>query len=130
MCGYDTVYAHDVGHEADTELQSFATRTDRTILTRDTDLADGCEDAVLLESRTTETMLSTLDDAGFELTLPEIPTYCSTCNGQLEGVAPDDQTPEYAPSPVSTDIWQCTDCGQFFWKGSHWDDVAETLGSL
>jgi hypothetical protein len=38
--------------------------------------------------------------------------------------------PEYAPDPEDTDVWRCIDCGQFFWKGSHWDDVADTLAGL
>lgn len=130
MCGYDTVYAQDVGLEDDTKLQSFAERENRTVLTRDTQLATRSDDTIVLESRNINAMLATLDETGFELQLPDTPSYCSTCNGPLEGVPPDDQTPEYAPDPVSTDIWQCTDCGQFFWKGSHWDDIAETLASL
>lgn len=130
MCGYDTVYAQDVGLVEDEDIRAFATDSQRTVLTRDRALADSTDDAILLESRTIDTMLETLSDTGFELALPETPTYCSTCNGTVEGVVPDEETPEYAPDPLSVEMWQCTECGQFFWKGSHWDDVAARLESL
>jgi len=26
--------------------------------------------------------------------------------------------------------WRCTDCGQWFWKGGHWADVAARLDGL
>ena len=130
MCGYDTVYAQDVDLDSKADLLAFATAENRTVLTRDRELATRSDDAIYLESREIKAMLSTLDGVGFELSLPETPRYCSTCNGSLSGVAVDEPSPEYAPDPASTDIWQCEECGQFFWKGSHWDDVAETLSSL
>jgi uncharacterized protein with PIN domain len=130
MCGYDTVYAQDVEVVEDDEIREFAERTGRTLLTRDHALAASTDDAIRLDSRTIDTMLETLSGAGFELTLPETPTHCSTCNGIVEGVAPDEETPEYAPDPVSVEMWQCTECGQFFWKGSHWENVGDTLASL
>ncbi|MDZ7730382.1 MAG: Mut7-C RNAse domain-containing protein [Natrialbaceae archaeon] len=52
---------------------------------------------------------------------------CGRCNGSLEPVEDGTATPEYAPNPAREPLWQCTVCGQYFWKGSHWDDVRETL---
>jgi uncharacterized protein with PIN domain len=32
--------------------------------------------------------------------------------------------------PGETAVWRCRDCGQHFWKGSHWADMAGTLAEL
>jgi uncharacterized protein with PIN domain len=130
MCGHDTVYALDEGTEADDEVLEYARETGRTVITRDEALAARPESAMLLESRDIFDQLHELRAAGIRLELPDEPTYCGACNGSLTAVAPDDRTPEYAPDPVAEDVWRCPDCGQHFWKGSHWEDVAETLENL
>ncbi|WP_267163195.1 Mut7-C RNAse domain-containing protein [Halovenus salina] len=127
MCGYDTVYVLDADLETDDEIRNYAEAEERTLLTRDEALAARTEGALLLESREIKPMLSTLVAAGFELSLPEAPERCSLCNGIVEGVDADEPTPEYAPGPQTEDVWWCTACGQHFWKGSHWDDVTDTL---
>ncbi|SDJ33872.1 hypothetical protein SAMN05216226_102196 [Halovenus aranensis] len=129
MCGYDTVYVLDEDLETDDEIRAVAEDENRTLLTRDADLAAQTHDALLLESRDTETMLSTLGEAGFDLSLPETPERCSACNGIVERVGGDEPTPEYAPDPQTEDIWRCTACGQHFWKGSHWENVTDMLGA-
>jgi hypothetical protein len=27
-------------------------------------------------------------------------------------------------------LWQCVECDQYFWKGSHWDRVQETIATI
>ncbi|MFC7072038.1 Mut7-C RNAse domain-containing protein [Halovenus rubra] len=130
MCGYDTVYALDVGLEASDAVRTYATAQHRQLLTRNRELAGRTDNALLLESRDTETMLSTLWDEGFELRLSSSPERCGTCNGTVTRVESDARTPAYAPAPHSIAVWVCQDCGQYFWKGSHWDDVAETLEAV
>lgn len=125
MCGYDAVYAHEEGLEADDAISDRARETGRTLLTRDEDLAARTGEAVLLESREIESQLRELSAAGFRLELPEEPTRCSVCNGPLRA-ADAGTAPEHAPDDVA-DVWQCEDCEQYFWKGGHWDRVRETL---
>lgn len=127
MCGYDTVYVREAGLETDDEIRAYAETDGRTLLTRDADLAARTARALLLESREIETMLSTLAAAGVDLSLPETPERCSTCNGVVESVGAEESTPEYAPAPQTDAVWRCVGCGQYFWKGSHWEDVGETL---
>jgi len=139
MCGYDAAYALDAGDgdsvdsrdaPDDEELLARADAGGRRIVTRDRRFADRAADAVLLESRGVEDQLRELLDIGVDLSLPEEPTQCGNCNGRVEAVGPTEPMPEYAPDPEDTDVWRCIDCGQFFWKGSHWDDVADTLAGL
>jgi uncharacterized protein with PIN domain len=127
MCGYDTAYVLDIGLADDDAIRRAARTDGRVLLTRDRDLAARSSNAVELEGRDIETQLAELAAAGFELSLPAEPRRCSTCNGELTAVDPTASTPEHAPDPAETGVWQCRSCGQQFWKGSHWDDVAERL---
>lgn len=127
MCGYDAVYGPEEGIETDAALREFARREHRTLLTRDRELAARARDTVLLESRDIEGQLAELRAAEFELELPESPQRCSNCNATVESVPSTEPTPEYAPDTAEFDIWRCERCGQYFWKGSHWDDVARRL---
>jgi uncharacterized protein with PIN domain len=149
MCGHDAAYVleRDVNEESKSEskpesnseteadpsddaIVAWSERSDRTLLTRDVGLAARVDDAVLLSSRDVRDQLRTLYLAGYELTLEAPPSRCSTCNGDLRPVEADESPPAYAPDPAETDCWRCQECGQVFWKGSHWDDVAATLADV
>ncbi|QCC48292.1 Mut7-C RNAse domain-containing protein [Halobellus limi] len=137
MCGYDAAYVLDrdvaEGSEADPSddaIAAWAERSDRTLLTRDVDLAARVDDAVLLSSRDVREQLRTLHSAGYELSLEDLPSRCGACNGDLRPVDAEESLPSYAPDPAGTACWRCRECGQVFWKGSHWDDVAATLADV
>ena len=129
MCGYDAVYALDRDAEADAALLDLAREEGRTVVTRDRAVASRADAAVLLAGREVTEQLRELLAAGFDLSLDE-PTRCGRCNGTLEPVPAGDRTPEYAPRSTDESVWRCVDCGQHFWRGSHWDDVRERLTSL
>jgi len=130
MCGYDAVYCLDEDIEADDLILDYAQEDGRTIVTRDRSLAARSDEAVLLESKDVRDQLREFDTAGFELELSETPERCGRCNGPVRGIDSDEETPEYAPDPTAINLWRCEECGQYFWKGSHWDDVAETLDEI
>jgi hypothetical protein len=128
MCGHDAAYALDRGVEADDELLAWARDEGRVLVTRDRDLAARAERSVLVESRDTREGLRALRAAGVALSLEDSPTRCGRCNGDVERVDPAG-VPEYVPDDEDR-VWRCRDCGQHFWKGSHWDEVRETLADL
>lgn len=130
MCGHDTAYTLEIGIEADEAILAVAAREDRRLITRDRQLGARAENAMLLTSRETRAQLAELAAAGVDLTLPATPDRCSDCNGGLERVEPEARTPPNAPDPDESPVWRCRDCGQLFWKGSHWDRVADTLAEL
>jgi uncharacterized protein with PIN domain len=130
MCNYDTVYAGDRGLEADDDLLAAALDENRTVVTRDVALASRTDESILLESRDVEEQLAALDAAGVDLSLAADPDFCGRCNGPLEGVDPGGSTSEYAPDPAAVETWRCRDCGQYFWRGSHWERVAATLSDI
>jgi uncharacterized protein with PIN domain len=130
MCGYDAAYALDEGRdmEADDALLAAARAEDRTLLTRDVELAARAGDrGVLLESHDVTDQLRELHDAGLALTLDDRPARCGNCNGPVERVADADRT-DHAPD--DRPVWACERCDQQFWQGSHWDRVAETLRAV
>jgi hypothetical protein len=151
MCGYDAAYALDRDVEADDDLLSLAGAEDRRIVTRDRSLAERAPGAVLVTSPEVLDQLRELRDEGFDVSLAEKPTRCGRCNGPIEPVAFDDSGPERVDesSPEGTDVarsgardrpayvpddadpvWRCRECGQHFWRGSHWADVRERLRHL
>ncbi|MFB6267662.1 MAG: Mut7-C RNAse domain-containing protein [Halodesulfurarchaeum sp.] len=125
MLGYDTVYALDRDAEDDDALLAVAREEARYLLTRDRELARRHEPSLYLRATDTDEQLAALAQAGFELELTE-PTRCATCNSTLDRVF-DGPVPEYAPDPDAETLWRCPSCGQVFWKGSHWADVAERV---
>jgi uncharacterized protein with PIN domain len=130
MCGYDAAYTAARAIESEDALLALAHTEGRLVLTRDRELARRAERSVLLTERDVRDQLRELHEAGFELGLADEPARCSACNGLVERVDRTEPTPDYAPDPHEVAVWRCRECGQHFWKGSHWDDVAETLEAL
>lgn len=126
VCGHDTVYAGDRGVEADDRLRELARTENRRLVTRDRDLAARTEQAITLTTKDTAEALAELAAAGVPLEPEDEPTRCGRCNGDLVAVE-GGETPDYAPDPGEERVWRCRDCGQYFWKGSHWDRMEETL---
>lgn len=122
MCGYDTVYAPERGLLADDEIAECARREDRVLVTRDESFARSVAESVLLHATDTDAQLGELRDAGLELELAD-PGRCSTCNSELAETI---DRPDHAPDDVKR-VWQCVDCGQYYWRGSHWNHVDERL---
>jgi uncharacterized protein with PIN domain len=128
MCGYDAAYALDRGVEADDELLRLARAEGRMLLTRDVQLAERAgEQGLLLTEREVEDQLRALREAGLSLELDDRPARCGNCNGPVERVADSERD---ADAPDDRPVWACAECGQQFWKGSHWDRVRETLAEL
>lgn len=125
MCGHDTAYAPDRDVEADDRVLALARAEGRTLVTRDRELGRRVPDTVVLDAHAVEAQLRELRAAGVSLDL-ERPSRCGRCNGRLERAT---GAPAYAPDGADP-VWRCVDCGQYFWKGSHWADVRETLASL
>ncbi|MFC7204382.1 Mut7-C RNAse domain-containing protein [Haloferax namakaokahaiae] len=132
MCGYDTAYALDSDGEdpGDDALLERAEEEKRVLLTRDVALAERAARSVLLTGRSPPDQLSELLAVGFELSLSDKPARCGSCNGVVNPIEEGESVPAYAPDADAVRLWKCRDCGQVFWRGSHWDDVETTLKTL
>ncbi len=135
MCGYDTAFALDREVAADDRLRRLAADEHRRLVTRDVALArrargDEGPRPLLLEPHAVTDQLAQVAAAGYELTLSTRPARCGACNGRLARVDDADATrPAYVPDDQSP-TWRCEDCQQWFWTGSHWDRVADTLADV
>ncbi|UVE51861.1 Mut7-C RNAse domain-containing protein [Haloferax larsenii] len=132
MCGYDTAYAldeHDTD-PGDSTLLDRAAEESRVLLTRDVSLAKRATRSVLLATKRPLDQLRELDSVGFDISLDEKPARCGVCNGTVKELGNDEPIPEYAPSDGETTLWRCRDCGQVFWRGSHWRDVESRVSEL
>jgi len=130
MCGHDAAFALERDLEDDEALLRTAREEDRILVTRNRRLADRAEAALLLEEKDPAAQLAELSDAGIDLSLTEEPERCGRCNGTLVPVDADASAPDYAPDPADEPVRVCEDCGQHFWRGSHWERVAEALSDL
>ncbi|EMA69827.1 hypothetical protein C461_01671 [Halorubrum aidingense JCM 13560] len=149
MCGYDAAYALDRGVEADDQVLSLAAAEDRTLFTRDRELAARAADALLLTERDVLDQLREVAAAGYPVELAAEPRRCGACNGPVErvdaagvDVDPGDR-PDYVPddvaAPSATEsvphadprpAWRCRDCRRWFWKGSHWESVGDRIDDV
>lgn len=125
MCGHDTAYCLDRGVEADDDVLALAEREGRLLLTRDRQLARRAPENLLLESKDVDDQLAELAAAGIELSLAA-GERCGTCNGELRELGEGEERAEYVPDDAAP-VWACPDCGQQFYRGSHWVDVENRL---
>jgi uncharacterized protein with PIN domain len=125
MCGHDTAYCLDKGVEADDAVLALAESEDRTLLTRDRELAARVTDSVLLDAKDTDEQLRELAAAGVPLELTA-GARCGACNGDLRELGERDSRAAYVADDADP-VWVCRDCGQQFYRGGHWSDLRDRL---
>jgi uncharacterized protein with PIN domain len=67
-----------------------------------------------------------------EYSLPRQEPRCMKCGGLLEMINKEDFKDELPPKTYNwlDEFYRCKDCTQFFWKGTHWTDIAENLDKI
>lgn len=57
---------------------------------------------------------------------------CMHCGGELARVGKEAYKDELPPRTYAwlDEFWRCSDCGKFFWKGTHWERIAARLEDL
>jgi uncharacterized protein with PIN domain len=102
----------------DKDLLELARLEERTLLTRDRQLAEMCASAtvpcLLIQSSLLEEQLREL--SGLGLALEMNPVRCTLCNGPL--------------AAATEQLWKCEGCGKLYWEGSHWRRMEETLQKI
>ncbi|OPY27706.1 MAG: hypothetical protein A4E31_01088 [Methanomassiliicoccales archaeon PtaU1.Bin030] len=125
MMGYDTAYARDV---TDAEVLRRARAEGRTVLTRDHQLAKRAgEQGLLVESDDLEDQLIQVSTT-LGLSFEESYTRCTICNGELRNATLEEGA--RAPPRVRESqerLYVCQECGQLYWRGSHWSRIVERL---
>jgi uncharacterized protein len=129
MMGYDTKYARGL---LDGEILTLASEEGRIILTRDRQLAERARDhGMLISSAVPDEQLENVVRA-YGLNDDGAMTRCTLCNGQLQLVSKDaiaGKVPERVLSSHD-EFYRCPQCGQVYWKGTHWDNIMKKMGRL
>lgn len=130
VCGYDTAFVGDRAIATDAEIAQTARNEHRILITRDATLATQSTHSLLIASQAIEKQLRELHDHGVPLEPTTTPQRCGTCNTRLVPATPNSELPDYVPTPIPNGLWHCPNCEQYFWQGSHWDTMHDTLRTL
>jgi uncharacterized protein with PIN domain len=129
--GCDTVYVRGL---TDAEIVESARAQGRVLVTRDRQLAQRADRALLLQSPYLEDQWRAVRAAYPEL--PSEPSFarCTECNGRLERLA--DPKPDLPASGIPWDrvraglpLYQCTQCSHLYWEGTHSASVRRRIRS-
>jgi len=123
--GFDTLYYSEGD---DNGIMRIARSTGRVILTADRSLAERARTgkaSVLLISGNSDTrrlasLLVAAKSSGVSLARGR--PLCSLCGGNLQKMKRADIAGQVPPSVLRRHrlFFKCVECGQYYWKGSHW----------
>ncbi|UCB61417.1 MAG: Mut7-C RNAse domain-containing protein [Candidatus Bathyarchaeota archaeon] len=131
MLGYNVKYADRLD---DKILIEIAKTEDRVLLTRDLELyrqaINQHVQAFLVEEKTEAGRLAALAKRYcLVLELDPNTSRCSKCNAEIRP-AEKDAISDRIPSSTKTfynEFWECTNCEQIYWQGSHWKRISQSL---
>ena len=133
FAGYDSRWAPHIG---DWDLIRLARAEQRVLLSSDTGIfrispiRDGRQPAFWVPNGLSKEQQLTHVLEQFRL--QPRPPRCTVCNGTLIEVAKD-QVRELVPQRSfawKEQFWQCSQCKQVFWQGTHWLRIAKILECL
>lgn len=131
MLGYNVKYSNKLD---DNQLIMIAKKEGRILLTRDLGLyqqaiAKGV-DAFYLEGKTEVEKLSELARRfKIKLDIDMTTSRCPKCNTQVKSIAKERVVDKVEKSTFAyyNEFWECSKCGQIYWKGAHWTKIKKTL---
>jgi uncharacterized protein with PIN domain len=128
--GYEATWRSDIN---DRDLILQAGREERILLSSDTGIfkfiivRDGKTPSLFIPHR-----LNVQDQLAFvlsELGLGIREPLCMACGGWLIVVSKDQVRDRIPPRSFAwlNHFWECSSCGQMFWRGTHWQRIVEML---
>lgn len=126
LLGIDAEYAPE---GKDEKLLELAEEEDRIIITRDKELGRK-EDVILVEKAPPEDIIEKVLER-FNVKLDPM-TRCSKCNTPVEKIDKEEAKGE-VPEGVyerNEEFWHCPGCDQYYWEGSHWEDISENIDNM
>lgn len=126
LMGIDAKYAPE---GEDEKLLEIAEEEDRVLLTRDKELGRK-EVSFLVEKAPPEDIIEKVLD-NFELDIEPL-SRCSKCNGEVERIEKEEVKGEVSDGVFRRHekFWHCSECGQYYWQGSHWDEIMEKIEEI
>jgi uncharacterized protein with PIN domain len=131
MLGQDVEYSTQY---EDAELVAMAEKEHRVLLTRDSELckralAKGV-DAFYVAAKTEAKKLAELAERfGFPLAIDMKRSRCPRCNAKIL-LTPKEQVSDKVKRNTFAhynEFWECPNCGQIYWQGSHWKGISAAL---
>lgn len=129
--GFDTLYEN---HVDDAELAEISAQQKRILLTRDRALLKRKIIDHAYFVRSTDPMTQ------FHEVMQRFDLYkcikpfgrCTKCNGQVVAVSKEDIIDQLQPMTrrYYHRFWQCRDCGQIYWEGSHYQHMQQTINTV
>jgi len=131
ILGYDVKYSNKYG---DREILDLSIAENRIILTRDFELykkalSYGCKALFVKGKSRAEKLAEVAKEFGIRLNVDTSISRCPKCNSRIVQVSKNevlDRIPAFT-STLYSEFWICPNCGQVYWKGSHWRRIDETL---
>jgi len=120
--GFDTLY---LAHVEDNEVLKIGVDQDRVILTADKEffkriVKANAKGVLVGGSDELEDLVHILEKNGIR-SIDRTESRCSTCNGKLAGVSPND-VQESVPERIASnhnEFFRCASCSKIYWEGSH-----------
>jgi len=131
LLGFDTLYENRID---DADLVQKATAGQRIILSRDRallmrrDVSHGCH---IRNDNPMEQLAQVIRRC--DLSRVSRPfTRCMECNGPIEAVSKQDVAATLEPETLACfeAFWRCGDCGQIYWKGSHYERLQRLVTAV
>lgn len=137
--GYDTLEIRKQENEDDV-LLDLAEKEDRILISRDSLLIKKAIKkgicAYLIQSSEIMEQLREMR-LEFQLNLEPEMDRCTLCNSIIRKIEPFEmeilKTKEYVyPEKLEKGIkfWLCDNCGQVYWKGTHWENIMKSANTL
>ena len=131
--GCEAFWTRDI---SDAELISAAVRESAVIITTDSPLLErrmithGEVRAIWVPPSLTMLEQLRLVQAELELPQAELDSRCMRCGGELREVRKEDVKEQIPPRTYRwlDEFFQCQECRQIFWNGTHWKRIQERLG--
>ncbi|HIE19018.1 TPA: hypothetical protein EYP75_04765 [Candidatus Bathyarchaeota archaeon] len=131
MIGCDVKYFNDLDDE---KLISISIEEDRILLTRDIELfrravSKGAV-AFFVEGRDEVEKLAEIGEHfNLNLEINVEDSRCPKCNARIRPVSKDEVEKRIPPATFRfyNEFWECPNCGQIYWQGSHWKRISRTL---
>jgi uncharacterized protein with PIN domain len=134
LLGYDTLYPKNL---KDVDLVEMARKEGRVLLTRDKEIPKR------KISRDVKIILISQEDLQMQLTEvftsiglkpdPEkILMRCSVCNAAIKPISKI-EAQDHIPEGVlecHEKFWECPDCSRYYWEGTHWKKIMETIEKI
>jgi uncharacterized protein with PIN domain len=129
ILGYDTLFDPAL---TDHQLVRLARAEDRVLLTRDRELARrrGVQSLLVASEQLDDQVHQVLVDLGLEFDRSF--SRCPVCNELLQAIDRDaarSRVPAYV-AQIHDTFHHCPSCQRVYWRGSHWQRIAEHLAQF